>query len=385
MQLTNSNGEISFGGLVEAVRTFEDATSMSLFQYTRRSVVQSRVYIDNALAGEEILNPLMLNIMNLYTGLILTAMNMNRYVHGTKKVRDAMSVVATEALQERDVQMLNERLNDFFLGSQNKARLSLASQQSILGQEAFDYGDNNHDPDTDPDVGRLGSSQGGQVINEKPTEVNLPSGRIIQVEFGGADSKQTLKVNLFLQLAPTFIPTDVAKAFVGMNFTPSLRQRWMQVSAGEISFIKDFLMGQDLRKQRLKARRSDTSGALKDMVDRQENALSNAWLKLATVTPERQNIANTILIFEKNAFDKACSAAGLKFKDYNSRQKFFNKTFAMMLCTIDPMFNKIEMYYHGLPSVSTFTFDQVKRNSKTESVDLSSIMKTFAQGMAPKF
>lgn len=384
MQLTNSNGELSIGGLFEAMRVMEDNTSMSLFQYTRRSIINSRVYIENTLSTEDVLTPLMLNIMNLYTGLILTAMDMNRYISSTKKVRDAMAVVATESLSDtKDVKMLNERLEDFFLGHQ-ASRLSPASRQHILGMESL------VDDILDADKKHQKSSgisemRDTQIINEKPTELTLPSGRIIQVDFGNASSKNTLRISLFLQLSPRFIPTDVAKAFVGMNFTPSIRQRWLQMSAGEISFFKDFLMGQDMRRQRLKARRDDKSGALQDMIDRQENSLSNAWLKMATITPERQNIANTILIFEKNSFDKACSTSGLSFNDYNNRQRFFSKTFAMMLCVVDPMFNRVTMYYHGLPAVSTFTFDQLKRNSKTDAVDLSSIMKTFAQGMAPKF
>lgn len=385
MSVTNSDGDLSFGGLIETVRAFEDATSMSLTQYTRRSIIQSRVYIENTLSTEECLTPLMMNIMNLYTGLIMTAMNMNRYVHGTKKVRDAMSVVATESyVPKKEAVLLEERINDFFAGSRYRDRLSLDSRQHIIGTEAFDYGEDETVSETD-DVGRLDGTGESRILNEKAVEVTIPSGRVIQMEFGDTDSRNVLKVNLFLQLAPTFIPPDVAKAFVGMNFTPSLRQRWMQLSVGEISFLKDFIMGQDLRKQSRKARRQDKTGILEDMIDRQENALSNAWLKLATVTPERQNIANTILIFEKNSFDKACSAAGLRFKDYSSRQKFFNKTFAMILCTVDPMFNKVEMFYHGLPAISNFTFDQLKRNAKSESVDLNSVMKSFAQGLAPKF
>lgn len=388
MQLTNSQGEISFGGLVEAVRTIEDATSMSLFQYTRRSIIQSRVYIENTLSNEEILTPLLFNIMNLYTGLILTAVNMNRYVHGTKKVRDMMSTVATESIMRpSDVKMVEERLNDFFLGHGTR-HLSSFSKRQIVGNEALDYGDADDELvelNDDQDVGRFESAQGGRVINEKAMEVTIPGAREIQVEFGGGDSRSSVKVNLLLQLSPYFIPTDVASAFVGMNFTPSIRQRWMQMSAGEISFFKDFLMGQDLRKQRLRARKDDKSGALEDMIERQENALSNSWLKLATVTPERQNIANTIIIVDKNNFDRACSKAGLRFKDYNSRQKFFSKTFAMMLVTVDPMWNRIDMYYHGLPAVSQFTFAQMKKADKGDAVDLTSIMKTFAQGMAPKF
>lgn len=373
MQLTNEQGDLSWGALVEAVQNIEDATSMSLFQYTKRAIVSSRVYIERPLANEEIITPLMLNTMNLYTGLILTAMNMNRMVTQTKRVRDAMSVVATESFQEQP-KYTEDLMKQYFFGSMPKMA-AITNQEGGNPFEPMDGSPTQYNPTND-----------SKVIDTEPKNVNLPSGRVIQVKFGSDKSTgNSFSVNLYLQLTPTFIPSEVASQFIGLNFAPSFRQRWMQASAGEISFIKDLIFGQDMRKRRRKAMKQDSTGSLRDMIERQENSLSNSWLKLALVQPERQNIANTILIFEKSNFEKACSAAGLRFKDYNSRQKFFNKTFAMMLHVVDPMFNKVTSYYHGLNAVSEFTFDQIKRNSRTENIDLMQVMKAYAQGMAPKF
>lgn len=387
MQLTNANGALSLGGILDAIQTFEDATSTSLFQYTKRAVIMSRVFIEKNLAGEEILTPLMLNIMNIYTGLIMTAINMNQYVQGSKKIRDVMSIVATESLSETPAD-LQSKFNDYFLGSQAKLMLSDRSKRELhAGMEGLTH--SNGAPlkrKTYPT--QIDNIKDAGIVPNDVKDTTLPSGRVIAVDFGerkGIMGSGTFKVNMYLQLLPTFIPTDVAHQFIEMNFTPSVRQRWMQVSAGEITFFKDFLLGQDRRRKRFEALRNDKTGALKEMVERQENNLSSSWLKLAQVTPERQNIANTILIFEKNSFDRACNNAGLKFKDFNSRQQFFNKTFSMIVATVDPMYNRIEMYYHGLNAMSTFTFDQMKKNSKTEAVDLMAMMKTFANGMAPKF
>lgn len=372
MQVTNASGNSTIGGIWDMLQTAQDSMTQSLFQYNRRSVISSRVFIERNLVDEDILTPLMLNIMNLYAGLIMTAMDMNQYITSTRKVRDAMSVVATEDFKLPQKDTIAE-MNQFFMGNNPKMYITRSDGTDIY-------------QDVEPT--KYGNPSGATIIDPEPKNANLPSGRIIEINFGtnkDNDQSNRFTVNLFLQLLPYFIPTDVAQQFVAMNFSPSIRQRWMQVSAGEISFIKDFLLGQDMRKKRSKAMRQDRTGALKEMEDRRENSLANFWLKLTMVTPERQNIANTILIFDKTNFDKACSQAGLKFKDYYQRQKFFNKTFVMMLCTIDPMYNKIAMYYHGLEAVSNFTFDQVKRNSKTEAVDLMKIMDNYAKGMAPRF
>lgn len=479
MKLTNSNGDLSLGSLLDAAQKVEDYTSMSLFQYAKRAVVNSRVFITRNLASEEILTPLMLNTMNLYTGLIMTALSMNRQISATRRVRDAMSVVATESFDVPDQPAIYTRdlMNSFF-GSKFSDGIdkSQDAQSEAIIEEAVNANTNRtpHYEDTEelekevaermvdesaeeagidddntnlspsmatkkptgndllnavekkieegfkkerernnnnkrssvhPDVdglrpddpgdyfddvtepGPLGGVSKAQVADPEPRNVNLPSGRIIQINFGniGGDKNHGFMINLLLQLSPRFIPEDVAAQFIKMNFTPSIKQRWMQVSAGEISFISDFIMGMDRRKQRRKAMKQDKDGLLREMIERQENSLSNSWLKLAFIQPDRQNIANTILIFDKTTFEKACSNAGLRFKNYNQRQKFFSKTFSMMIHVVDPMFNKVTTYYHGLDAVSEFTFDQIKRNSKTENVDLMQVMKSYAQGMAPKF
>jgi len=61
-------GESANGGLGQLLNTIqmiEDHAGMSLTQYVRRSMINSRVFIEQSLAGEEIMNPLLLNIMNL--------------------------------------------------------------------------------------------------------------------------------------------------------------------------------------------------------------------------------------------------------------------------------------------------------------------------------
>lgn len=349
-------GESAEGGLGQVLNTIqmiEDHAGMSITQYARRSMINSRVFIEKSLSGEEIMNPLLLNVMNLYVGFVTTAMGMNQYISNTQRVRDIMNVVSTESFKATPKD----------IGAELKAYFAAP------------------DPFTAPvDDMTTGETS---VVSPEYRDATLPSGRIIKVDFNVCGSR--FSVNMFLQLQPIFIPSDVAKSFIGLNFTPSIRQRWMQVSAGEIGFINDMILGNDLRKERMKALKHDKEGVLQQMLDRQSNSLMNAWLKYGQITPERQNIANTILIFEKNSFDRACNSAGMKFNVYSNRQKFFNKTFSLMVITVDPMYSKVCIYYHGLQEPSMFTFEQLKKNAKTEASDILAMMKNYAQGMAPKF
>lgn len=374
-QISDSSGEFSFSNLLQTLREIEDYTSVSLTQYTKKCTINSRTFIQRECSDCEALPDTMRVMMNLYTGLILTAVNMNMLVNDSHTIRDMMSIVATEAL--KNPAEMYYTAQELLKGYADSGELVVPMQPKML------VGDFDSIESTQKEVD---ATSGGKII-EYPREVDIPSGRIIEVKFGDPRkaSVAALTAHLYLQLTPTFIPAEVAYAFVGCNFTPSIRQRWMQMKTGDISFWKDFLFAQDLRKRRRAALRKDTSGTLAEMFERQQNAVSNAWLKYVTFYREKQNIANTILIFDKYTFDRACAANGLDFKRYGSRQSFFNKTFAMMVAVIDQSYNRVETYFHGVESKGEYTFTALKNNAKNDKYDLTDIMKAYGQGMAPKF
>lgn len=389
-QMTNNNGDLSFGSLVnfltEGLSNVEDRTGSSLFQYTRRTIINSRVFIDDTLRGEDILNPLMMNLMNLYAGLILTAVNIDRQVTSTKTVRDSLSVVATE---DYKVEFANDLMSKYFKGCSIRSTMVDPAATPADPNAPAAPADGN---ESDGEKKNGSSSSSSDKLNteteyrtkEFMNDVPIPSGRIVQITFDHKDYGK-FNVNLLIQLSPIYVPTDVSQQFIAIHFKPSISQRWLQMTAGEISFFTDFLLGNDLRRKRLDALRKDRTGILSEMIDRKENAMSNMWMKIAQVTPSRQNIANTILIYDDKNFAKACSSNGINFKNYANRQKFFNSTMSMIVVVVNPMYNRVDMYFNGMQHSSTFTFDQLKKNAKTEATDILAMMKQYANNGMIKF
>lgn len=391
-QIVNNNGDLSFGSLVnfltKEVSNIEDRTGVSLFQYTRRTIINSRVFIDDTLRGEDILNPLMMNLMNLYAGLILTAINVDRQVTSTKTVRDSLSVVATE---DYKVEFANDLMSKYFKGCSIRSTMADPvvtpadpNAAAAPADEDESKGKKKNGESTPADHDPQRNTETEYRTKEFMNDVPIPSGRIVQVTFDHKDYGK-FNVNLLIQLSPIYVPTDVSQQFIAIHFKPSISQRWLQMTAGEISFFTDFLLGNDLRRKRLDALRKDRTGILSEMIDRKENALSNMWMKMAQVTPSRQNIANTILIYDDKNFAKACSSNGINFKNYANRQKFFNSTMSMIVVVVNPMYNRVDMYFNGMQHSSTFTFDQLKKNAKTEATDILAMMKQYANNGMIKF
>ena len=75
---------------------YQDAKNLHLSNYIKKSMVSSRVFIQRTCAEEPILNDLLGSIQQLYLSWILTAIDMNKYVDGTRTIRNMLDVVATE-------------------------------------------------------------------------------------------------------------------------------------------------------------------------------------------------------------------------------------------------------------------------------------------------
>ena len=385
----------AFSGIKKIINTIESGANTSLANYSKKAMVNSRVYIDESLQGESILDPLMKNIMNLYVSLITTAMSMNQYITGTKKVRDIMAIVSTEdyKIAEENKPVFTETLLGNYFGAMESSPLFRSNNDyfDIYGSGST----SNKDIDLSHGIG--GSGRQTDKENTDKVEANASSpvkpdietpistGRVLKFDF--KINGESISINLFVQLNPRFIPSDVARQFVALNFTPSFKQRWMQMSAGEIRFIRDLIFCADLHKQARQAMIHDTSGALAEMLSKSNEGLFNAIAKMSTLSDNavnRENIANTILVFEKNNFMKACSNAGFRFDTYMNRQRFFDKTFSLMVVVVDVNYNKVDIYYNGLSTYSTFHFNQVEKNAKTESLDITKMMESFARGMGPR-
>lgn len=375
-RMPDQNNTISFSNMIELVRSWNDYSSTSLTQYAKHSMVASRVFIQQNILNETVLPDLLMNLQNMYVGYILTAVQMNTRVDGCRRIRDMLDIVATESLSKDDPDSCKTiyRSPDTFIGMEESANKFFKQSSPNMFVEL--------------PTNIVNYQQDAKFLDNK-TNAAFPSGRIVEISFmAGPDpdkSKNKLAIHIFVQLLPTLMSDSVAGQFLAANFTPRMLQRWVQWRTGEIAFWKDFVFQRDLLSNRRKALKDDKSGVLYDMFERQQNALSNALLKFALITPEKQNIANTILIFNKDSFDKFCHDNNCNFSRPDHRNKFFHKTFAMIVAVVDPMYGQVELYFHGINSKGQYNYKQMSENAKTEKYDLKDIMAAYSQGNAPRF
>lgn len=341
------------GSIVELVDYISKAsrrTEASLSGYTKKTNIISRVYLEESLTREDITIPLMGTLNQLYITWVLTALNLDRTIAGGKTVREVFGVVSSE------------NYND---------PITLVSH-------------NFKDEDWDKQITSYSIEAADPLVELEKDSQRFAAGRLIEIEFAIGE-KMSIKAYLYVQLIPYVITTDIAQGFFSANFTPSFMTRWKQYKAGEISFWKDFVFAADLIKNHKETLKNDTDGVLYDMLSHQRNALAKWFFGMFS---NNHNSANAIIVVDISTFRKVCNEAHIDFKNASVRQSFFRKTFTTALVVVDTMYGSVEMYFNGIDTKGTYTFDMINKvgaKGAKDSVDMKDLMKSFSQGMSPKF
>jgi hypothetical protein len=342
----------SLKDLIDGIRDLRTRATTSLTEFSKVTNINHRAYIQESLQSEEIMIPLISTLHQMDIAFVLCAIGLNEITLGGRTVRNLMEFVSTEAFQSA------AEVVDMNFGANDLDREIIALEASVMDTE-------------------LASNRFG-------------AGKLVEIDVViGSDDKgalKTVKAHLLVQILPTIIPTDTVNGFLNLNFTPTLSQRWTQARAGEIKFVKDLIFSADLVKQHKKALQSDQSGVLKEMLKRQEKGFRDTIISWTGLLPENHNTANTILIADANTFEMAAHEAGIRFDRYNDRQRFFGKSFAMMVVCVNPDYKRVKIYLNGIDSVGDYSFDMINKLGKNtrDSLDVKDIMNMFAQGAMPR-
>lgn len=341
-------------------------TTASLTAHTKQTNIMSRLYIEDAVAADDIALPLIGALQQLYCCYIMAALNLDTFCANGRTIREVFELVSTEGqAPEFDAVKL--------VGA-------------TFGEKDMDL------PVQNISMRPISSTEAGMVDLEKDSQ-RLISGRLIEIDIvvpglaDGTSKGGSFKAYLYVQLIPYILTKETADGFLGANFSPTLSMRWKQMRAGEISFIKDFIFSKDLIKKQSDIMKGDKDGVIYDMLSKQRNSLWKWFLSVLDFRPENHNMANAILVLDKATFKKACSDAKVDFSTASGRQGFFRKTFTMIVVVVDLMYGQVEMYFNGVDAKGTYMFKMIEAvgSKGKKDINYSDVMLAFNKQMSPKF
>lgn len=383
--LIDKNGETSIAKLFRWLMAIEDRTSMSLPAYLKRAVIESKVFLTKEAAVEEVTNDVLFAVNTMYAGWVITALSINQFVNGSK-IRDILSTVATETFAGKTVY---RHPDDILAGlssyqSVKAPNIYSGSTPTLTTPSGVGIKDPTENFGEDDPSGRIHGTAGTKIV-ELPKDFRLTSGIMVDVSFAIGNTRSGVTVPLAVRLMPTIVNHEAAKQFFAMNFKLDSWMRWFKVTTGEIRFTKDFLFELDLLNERTKTLKTDKSGILEEMIDRQQNALTSYVLKILGWRADRQNIASTVHVFTKYQFDQFCRDTHCNFNNTADRLKYFRKTLSMLVAVIDNEYQYVDMYIAGIGNKGRYQFSQLQNFTKPNQYDLTSVIRSFSQTNAPRF
>ncbi len=377
-------------------------TTTSLTQLTKQTTIRSRVYIDDTISSDPIVTQILRTGQTMYTGMILNALQLQNLVTAGHTVRDSLSVVQTKGAMEtfRDVMPDFDRVHASLeaLGVKFATRPSLEAQvekPELTEQEKRDKAE--HDQkvqDVLNGVKPIPTAQdklGGKDVTPAPADL-FPVGKLIEVTLSNPEHPEVSQtVTLLVQMMPYLVPQSVMSLMLTIGTKPSLRQRFSQFKAGEISFWRDLVFQVDQISKLQKAARDDKSGSfgdyLKDVTKKDVSRIGAIFTAVTghDKTMPSSNISNAVLVISEDTAIQAKADSGVNFEDPQSRALFFKNTYSMMVFVVDQSYHQVTLYMNGISDVGVYSFDQFSTKKGFDALDIVGLLSTMSQNRAPRF
>lgn len=338
--------------LMEVVEEAKDRGISSLSEYTKQTLITSRVYIEDIISGE----PTAINILKLcnqiYAGMVFCALGLNNVISGGRTVRHMLGAVSTEDVY-KSVKDLVAGFGDAEPSNEDSGNMNL---------------------------------DGTKEVKIETDATKLFTGRLVEAKLGNGDHSANLY--FFVQMLPKILPGIVLDQFIGNHVEPSKALRWAQWKAGEIKFWKDFIFECDRVAKRKKALKLDKDGILREVEDARDQGFFKKiwnWIKPNTVMTNH-NAANSIILISKQRMDRICRDNGIKLENFQQRQKLMSSLMSLMIVVYDPNYETVDLFMNGIQNYGQYSAKMVESaTKKDDGVDLKQLMTLIAAGSAPKF
>lgn len=209
---------------------------------------------------------------------------------------------------------------------------------------------------------------------------NLSTGIMLEVTIEQGGDKATIPVSVRLIATPTR-PSVIKQLMDNASKNRTMKERWHGWRSGELAFISDIVLCQDLIDSHRETLMKDESGQYAEIVNRKnKNRLSG----LLSLTPSVSTASN-ILIVGADTMKEIELETGLKVSNYKQRQKFFESAYLMFIAVVDTRYDIVTIYHRGLSLPTEVSFKELKRNGKKDSIDVNEILKAYQLGDAPAF
>lgn len=338
------------------------ARANSLVEYTRVTRVEPVVLFDKNLIHVDYIGDIAQALNKLMLAYYLQSVAISQKVGKVDIVRVLGKLNPDRDPLENAGMMIGVLAEESY-------KFALPLPNRNLGIEA--YGD-----DTAPEISGVGF---GRDTTKLFTETaNLSVGTLANVEIHSGDNTITIPVQIRL-ISSLINPDNLTHILSVGSKNTTVKERYHAWRSGQLTFIKDMILCQDLIDDHRRTLMNDSSGMYKTILARRSKN------KLASLLSGDMSVAtaSNMVVMDSTTALALENSAGGKLKNFKFREQIFSNTYMMIMVVVDRQWNTVTIYTRSIESPSTWTVKDIKAANKSGGTDVAEILKAYQLGNSP--
>ena len=376
-----------------ATNILSEAAEGSLIEYTAVLRNEPIVMLEDSLVHQAATSDVLKFLTNLFAGYYLQAVaitnnignvNVMQVLDRLNSKRDVLANAKAEFVSKESFTPRPQFTLKPQISKESAALMYPAFYRKSL--ESYDVGLestllNNKDGDASNtkknDLVDIQSS-GKDAVKSMAEAPNLATGKVFEVVIENEGKRAAIPVSVRLNplgCTPALIQEILSLGDV-RNSTIERFWRWRE---GELEFINDLILCNDLIEKHYALLKADKHGIYKDILKRRR---ANRLSALITQSTSLATASSMAIITEDTATEIQLAIGG-KLSDPKVRSSVFSRCSLMFLVVIDPEMQFLRIYHRGIAYPMEMTFGEVKNQAKGNGPDVMELLKAFSAGQRP--
>ena len=376
--LAESVGNIVLTPLVILSRLpdlFRSMSSGSLLEYTKVTRVEPIALIDHTISHLSETEDVCRTLTALFAGYYLQAIAISHNVGNIQTISTLAKLNPSRDLKDTagvGFQMFGMENYQMAL-PRRKLKGNITKRPTLSFESAGDSDEEEYLTSV--------SGSGDSTRDIAAMAANLSTGIMLEVELESDGNRAVIPVSVRLIASPT--PVSVLVQLCSFSFkNRTMKERWHGWRSGELSFIGDIVMCQDIIDANREALMKDDSGAYHEIVARKnKNKLSG----LLSMSPSVATASN-IMVISTETSREIEKEIGMRWSSFKNRQKIFKATYLMLVAIVDVRNQMVTIYHRDISLGTDVSFRELKRsNGKTGGNDVIEHLNSYMMGTNPTF
>jgi hypothetical protein len=356
--------------------TMRAAKSGSLIEYTQPTRVEPIVLMDEKITSLPYAGDIMQSLTSLFSGYYLQAIALS------------VNVGAVDVIRLLDKLNPKRNVADNVINGVSNGVATVVSMESV---EAYRFrlpvpgrsdglGSLNASLESigDDDAPITTASPGRDTVKMLGELTNLSVGKMLEVQIESDGSRATFPINVRLICSGIGSKELVHILGVGSK-NISVKERFHAWRAGQLEFVRDLLLCQDLIDSHKKTLAKDPTGLYAEIRKRRAG---NSVAAIFSGQPSVATASNIIVMSATSAKELERTVGG-RLKDFRTREKIFKETYCMILAVVDPDWEMVTFYHRSLSAPTELSVKELAVSNKGKGPDVAEILKAYQLGNSP--